>query len=453
VRYAGATVLASGMPTLACERRQRWAASLPARSAHQEDMMSLTSFLPPTPPSLSSAFSSERASRPLSAVTASPSDSASLRQQVIAAANLVVVKVGTRVLTRADGTLNHQRIEQLAEEIHAISHGGRRVVLVSSGAVGAGVSLLGLKGRPTDLAKLQAVAAVGQTHLIQTYDQTFAKHGRRAAQVLLTLEDVDDRIRYLNVRNTLLSLLDFGAVPIVNENDTVSVDELKTTFGDNDKLAAMVTNLLRAPLLVVLSDIEGLYDGDPSLAGSQLVSTVEKIDEHVLAYVRDRKTGVSKGGMASKLEAARIVTTTGENMIIASGRQTDVLTRIMAGENVGTLFLGQGKTISPYKRWLGFSAQVRGRIQLDDGARAAVLDKGRSLLAAGVVGTQGEFQKGDVVALCDAEGNVIARGLTNYSSADVERIKGLKSEKIAQVLGRRPYEEIIHRDNLAIVRK
>lgn len=215
----------------------------------------------------------------------------------------------------------------------------------------------------------------------------------------------------------------------------------------------MVTTLLRAPLLVVLSDIEGLYDGDPSLAGSKLVSTVEKIDERVLAYVRDRKTGVSKGGMASKLEAARIVTTVGESMIIASGRQTDVLARIMAGDNLGTLFLGQGKGISPYKRWLGFSAQVRGRIQLDDGARAAVLDKGRSLLAAGVVGTQGEFQKGDVVALCDAEGNVIARGLSNYSSADVERIKGLKSEKIAQVLGRRPYEEVIHRDNLAIVRK
>lgn len=365
----------------------------------------------------------------------------------------MVVKVGTRVLTQADGTLNYPRIEQLAEEIHGIQSAGRRVVLVSSGAVGAGVGKLGLKGRPTDLAKLQAVAAVGQTHLIQTYDRTLAKHGRHAAQVLLTIEDVDDRIRYLNVRNTLHSLLDFGAVPIINENDTVSVEELKTTFGDNDRLAAMVTNLLRAPLLVVLSDIEGLYDGDPALDTSCLVSTVERIDEHVLSYVRDRKTGQSKGGMASKLEAARIVTTAGENMIIASGHQQGILTRLMAGEEVGTLFVGQGKGISPFKRWLGFSAQVRGRIQLDDGARKAILDKGRSLLAAGIVGTQGEFQKGDVVALCDAEGTVIARGLTNYSSADVERIKGIKSEKIAQVLGQRPYEEVIHRDNLAIVTK
>ncbi|MDX1944838.1 MAG: glutamate 5-kinase [Pirellulaceae bacterium] len=376
-----------------------------------------------------------------------------LRHKIAAAAHTVVVKVGTRVLTTPEGTLNHERIDRLAEEIHAISAAGRRVVLVSSGAVGAGISLLGLKARPTDLAKLQAVAAVGQGHLIQSYDRTFAKHGRRAAQVLLTREDVDDRIRYLNVRNTLLSILELGAVPIINENDTVSVEELATTFGDNDRLAATVTNLIRAPLLVILSDIAGLYDGDPSQPGSQLISTVEKIDDKVLGYVRDRKTGLSKGGMASKLEAARMVTAAGENVIVASGRQLDVLTQIMAGEPVGTLFLAQGKGISPYKRWLGFTAQVRGRIHLDGGARKALVEQGRSLLAAGIVSAQGDFQKGDVVALCDAEGQVIARGLTNYSSTDVERIKGLKSEKIAQVLGHRPYDEVVHRDNLAIVKK
>src|SRR5437773_8879037 len=354
-------------------------------------MMSLTAFLPSPPSPVPAPHRSFTQSLAQFNVNASQPSAESLRQQIAAAANLVVVKVGTRVLTQSDGTLDHGRIEQLAEEIHAVSQNGRRVVLVSSGAVGAGVGLLGLKARPTDLAKLQAVAAVGQTHLIQTYDRTFAKHGRRAANVLLTVEDVDDRIRYLNVRNTLHSLLDFGAVPIVNENDTVSVDELKTTFGDNDRLAAVVTNLLRAPLLIVLSDIDGLYDGDPAVSTSQLVSTVERIDERILTYVRDRKTGVTKGGMASKLEAARIVTTAGENVIIASGRKTDVLTRIMAGENVGTLFLAQGKAISPYKRWLSFSAQVRGRIQLDDGARKAIVEKGRSLLAAGIVGTAGDF--------------------------------------------------------------
>jgi glutamate 5-kinase len=382
-----------------------------------------------------------------------PMSAAELRQQIAASAHTIVVKVGTRVLTHENGTLNGERIERLAEEIHTISAAGRRVVLVSSGAVGAGVSLLGLKSRPADLARLQAVAAIGQPHLIEAYDRTLAKHGRRAAQVLLTLEDVDDRARYLNVRNTILSILEFGAVPIVNENDTVTVAELETTFGDNDRLAAMVTNLIRAPLLVILSDIEGLYDGDPSLKTSKLVATVEKIDEKVLAYVRDRKTGLSKGGMASKLEAARMVTTAGENVIIASGRQLDVLSQVVAGQAVGTLFLAQGKAITPFKRWLGFSAQVRGRIQLDAGARKAIVEQGRSLLAAGIVSTQGEFQKGDVVALCDNEGNVLARGLSNYSSADVARIKGLKSEKISQVLGHRPYEEVVHRDNLALVRK
>jgi glutamate 5-kinase len=406
-----------------------------------------------------------------------------LRQEIVQAAHTVVVKVGTRVLTLADGTLNTERIEALAEELHRMAgargqradvrgqkaegggvpsltsdlqlptSGSRHVLLVSSGAVGAGISKLSLPARPDDLAKLQAVAAVGQTHLIQAYEQVFARHGRHAAQVLLTAEDVDDRTRYLNVRNTLHAILELGAIPIVNENDTVSVEELMTTFGDNDRLAALVTNLIRAPLLIVLSDIEGLYDGDPSKESSTLVSTVDKIDEKVLSYVRDKKTGLSKGGMASKLEAARIVTHAGENMIIASGREQNVLTRLMAGEPLGTLFRAQGKGISPFKRWLGFTAQTKGRISLDAGARKAIVEQGRSLLAAGIVAASGDFQKGDVVALCDRDGNIVARGLSNYSAAEVERIKGLRSDKIAQVLGKCPYEEVIHRDNLALVRK
>lgn len=376
-----------------------------------------------------------------------------IREQLFAAAKMIVVKVGTRVLTSPDGTLNHERIDRLSEELLALRGQGRRMVLVSSGAVGAGMSRLKLPGRPTDLAKLQAVAAVGQVPLIQAYDRTFSKHGSQAAQVLLTAEDVDDRVRYLNVRNTLLSILEFGAMPVINENDTVSVEELQTTFGDNDRLAAMVTNLIRAPLLIVLSDIEGLYDGDPSLASSKLINTVPVIDQSVYGFVRDKKTGLSKGGMASKLEAARMVTTAGENMIIASGRRLDVLTQLAAGEPLGTLFQAQGKGITPFKRWLGFTAQTRGRIQLDTGARRAIVEQGRSLLAAGITGTQGDFKKGDVVALCDGEGQVVARGLSNYASAEVERIKGLKSAKIAQVLGHCPYEEVIHRDNLAIVKK
>lgn len=377
----------------------------------------------------------------------------SLRQQIAASAHTIVIKVGTRSITHGDGTLNAERIQALAEDITRCCDQGKRVVLVSSGAVGAGMSLLGLKSRPTDLAKLQAVAAVGQAHLIQTYDKTFSQLGRRAAQVLLTADDVKDRIRYLNVRNTIGSILELGAVPIINENDTVSVDELKTTFGDNDRLAALVTNLIRAPLLVIVSDVEGLYDGDPSQASSQLISTVPAIDERILSFVRDKKTGLSKGGMASKLEAARIVTTAGENVIIANSKRSSVLTEIMSGELVGTLFTGLGAKISPFKRWLGFTAITRGKLQLDAGARRAIVEQGRSLLAAGVSDVQGKFGKGDVVALCDLDGNVVARGLSNYSADDVERIKGLKSAKIAQVLGHCPYDEVIHRDNLVLVTK
>jgi glutamate 5-kinase len=371
------------------------------------------------------------------------------RGEIAATSQLVVVKVGTRVLTHADGTLNDTRIAQLAEELNTLRETGRRPVLVSSGAVGAGISQLGLQQRPTDLAQLQAVAAVGQTKLIEAYDRTFRKHGRHAAQVLLTADDLNDRKRYLNVRNTLLTLLEFGAIPVINENDTVAVDELLTTFGDNDRLAAMVTNLLRAPLLIILSDVDGLYNGDPSLPTSQRLATVSKLDDAVEGYVRDRKTGLSKGGMASKLRAARMVTAAGENVIIATGRDPQILARIFAGEVVGTLFIAQGKSLSPKKRWIGFSAQQsRGRIQLDAGACRAILEQGRSLLAIGITGVHGDFEKGDVVSLCGPDGKEFARGLSNYSSVDLVKIKGLKSDRISGVLGHRPYEEVIHRDNM-----
>jgi glutamate 5-kinase len=374
-----------------------------------------------------------------------------LRQEIAATAQTLVVKVGTRVLTHADGRLDEGRIAHLAEDITAAYAGGHRVVLVSSGAVGAGINLLGLPRRPTDLAKLQAVAAIGQTSLIETYDRTFCKHGRRAAQVLLTADDISHRTRYLNVRNTLLSLLEFNAIPVINENDTVAVDELMTTFGDNDRLAALVTNLLRASLLVILSDVDGLYDGDPQAPGSRVIPTVNRLNDAIRNLVRDRATGLSKGGMASKLEAARIVTMAGENVIIAGGRYPGILRQVLAGEEVGTLFLAQGKSVSPWKRWIGFSARPRGRLLLDAGAVLAVAEQGRSLLAVGIVASEGEFGKGDAVALCDERGREIARGLTNYAAADVRRIQGLASSRIAQVLGHRPYEEVVHRDNLALV--
>lgn len=373
-----------------------------------------------------------------------------LRQEIAATATTIVVKVGTRVLTHEKGTLNEQRITQLAEELSSINETGRRVVLVSSGAVGAGMSQLGLKTRPTGLARLQAVAAIGQTNLIEMYDRTFRLHGRRAAQVLLTAEDLEDRSRYLNVRNTLLTLLEFNAIPIINENDTVSVDELMTTFGDNDRLAALVTNLLRAPLLIILSDVAGLYDGDPGDPDSSLIPTVPVVDETILAKACDGESGVSRGGMFSKLQAARIVSSAGETLIIASGKQPSVLRDIMAGKPVGTLFLPQGRSASPWKRWLRFSTQPRGRILLDSGACKAISHDGGSLLAIGITEAKGEFAKGDVVSLCGSGGAEFARGLTNYESGDIERIKGLRSDRIAEILGHCPYEEVVHRDNLAV---
>jgi glutamate 5-kinase len=307
-----------------------------------------------------------------------------------------------------------------------------------------------LSRRPANLAQLQAVAAVGQSHLIEVYDRGLRAHGRHAAQVLLTARDLDDRTAYLNVRNTIRALFEFGALPIINENDTVSVDELMTTFGDNDRLAAMVTNLIRAPLLVLLSDVDGLYDGDPRQSTSKLIPTVTRLDESIYRLVRDTATGTSKGGMASKLEAARIATTAGENVIIANGRTPGNLAKIAAGEPTGTLILAGGQSIRAFKRWIGFTAQPRGALVLDAGAREAVEKKGKSLLAIGVTAASGSFKKGDVVALVDAAGDEFARGLTNYAVDDVLRIMGIRTEQIAVVLGRCPYHEVIHRDNMAL---
>ncbi len=373
-----------------------------------------------------------------------------LRQEVAATSDTIVVKVGTRVLTGDDGSLDERRIESLAQDLSGLIDRGRKVVLVSSGAVGAGMGRLKIKERPANISQLQAVAAVGQSRLIETYERALGKFNRHAGQLLLTADDMNDRKRYLNVRNTILALLEMGAVPIVNENDTVSVDELLTTFGDNDHLAAIVTNLIRAPLLVILSDVEGLYDGDPRDEQARVISTVTRVNDEVMALVQDEKSGVSKGGMASKLAAAKMLTAAGENVVIANGRTPGVLCRILGGETIGTLLLAEGKSMSPWKRWIGFTVKPRGRLVVDHGARRALETKGRSLLPIGIVDAEGEFEKGDVVALCDPSGEEFARGLTNYPSREILCIKGLQTDQISQILGRCPYDEVIHRDNMAI---
>jgi glutamate 5-kinase len=407
------------------------------------------------------------------------------RQQLAAQSRTVVVKVGTRVLTHDDGTLDQDRVTAIADQlVHLMNDkaasrpGGRQVVLVSSGAVGAGIGRLGLGGRPTDLAHLQAVAAVGQSRLIESYNRALEAHGRHAAQILLTADDLNDRMRYLNVRNTLLALFQYGAVPIINENDTVRVDELQRNVGDNDRLAAMVTNLLRAPLLVLLSDVDGLYDGHPGDPQSRVISTVTNLDEAMRKFQRQttrpeketRRKGdkeiemspplpvsvspglsLSRGGMASKLEAARLTTSAGESVVIANGRRPNVLVDILAGEAVGTFIAAQGPAVTSRKRWIGLTANPCGSLVLDEGAERAVEHLGRSLLAIGVRRVEGHFQKGDVVSLFRADGREMARGLINYGSEEMRRIAGQSTERIIELLGHRPYDEVVHRDNLVIL--
>ncbi len=371
-----------------------------------------------------------------------------IRLEVIETAETVVVKVGTNALSRDDDTLDEDRIAALARQIARIRSTGRQVVVVSSGAVGAGIGMLQLKSRPKDLARLQAAAATGQARLIRVYDDVLRQHDLHAAQLLLTAEDFKHRRRYLNVRNTLSMLFEYGVVPIINENDTVSVEEIK--FGDNDHLAAMVTSLLPRPLLVMLSVVDGLYDGDPNDPASRRIPLVATWDERLLALAQQTTSRRGTGGMKSKLEAVRTVTAVGENVIIADGRQPDVLDDVLDGEEVGTLFLARDVALPAWKRWIGYTIRPKGRYRLDAGAIQAVQYGGKSLLPIGVVAVEGVFQAGEVVSLVDAKGNEFARGLSNYDSADAARIAGHRSDALAEYLGRVTYHEIVHRDNLVV---
>jgi glutamate 5-kinase len=372
-----------------------------------------------------------------------------VRQEILAQARTVVIKVGTNVLTSEDGRLDPARLQSLADQIHRIREQGRQVALVSSGAIGAGIGRLELAKRPTDLRQLQACAAVGQSFLMRAYQECLEKHDVHAAQILLTAGDFDSRARYLNVRNTILTCFEWEVLPIINENDTVSVAEIK--FGDNDHLAAMVANLLRAPLLVLLTNVDGLYDGNPSDPAAKKLDVVESIDGSVMGLASASKSVLGTGGMRSKLRAARLATAAGESVIMANGARPGILDEIFRGEPVGTLFLGHGSSIPAWKRWLGYTARPKGKFVVDAGACQAVKSKGKSLLPIGVVRVQGEFDKGDVVALLDLDGQEFARGLTNYASGDAAKIVGLRTDQIPEALGSAPYEEIVHRDNLVVI--
>jgi len=372
------------------------------------------------------------------------------RKEILKNSETIVIKVGTNVLTRADGTLEPNQVHSLADQIFRLKQAGKKVALVSSGAIGAGMGRLGLKQRPTDLRHLQACAAVGQSFLMRAYEDSLARYGIPTAQILLTAGDFDNRTRYLNVRNTILTLFESNCLPIINENDTISVAEIR--FGDNDTLAALVTNLIQAPLLILLTVVDGLYSADPNIdPTASLVHTVKQINKDVLEKAGVTKSSLGSGGMKSKLKAARLATMAGESVIMANGSIPGVLDSIFAGELVGTLFLAAEQNMTAWKRWLGWAARPQGKIILDAGALVALSSKGKSLLPIGVASVSGTFHKGAVVSLCNLEGEEFGRGLSNYSATDIAKIAGKKSDKIIELLGILPYEEVIHRDNLVII--
>ena len=374
-----------------------------------------------------------------------------MRTKLFEELGTVVVKVGTNVLANSEGVLDRARIAALADQLHGIRERGWRVVLVSSGAIGAGVGKLNLGKRPTDLPHLQACAAIGQTALMQIYQECFAPHGILPAQILLTAGDFDNRARYLNVRNTILTLFEYECLPIINENDTVSVAEIK--FGDNDQLAAMVANLMQAKLLILLTNVEGLFSADPGTDPSAvLLETVADIDRSVTDLAGATKSQLGTGGMRSKLKAARLATSAGGAVIMANGSRDGILEAVFGGESVGTLFLPQSDGVPAWKRWIGLTARPKGILLIDAGAQNAVVRLGKSLLPVGVREVAGEFGKGDLVSICDAFGAEFARGLSNYSADDAARLVGLNTQQIVELLGKAAYPELVHRDNLAVMR-
>lgn len=372
-----------------------------------------------------------------------------MRKQLIGSARRIVVKVGTSMLTARDGRLNEKIISGLAGQIAELCRGGREVILVTSGAISAGMARMGLTARPRLLPQLQAAAAVGQSHLMHIYAGEFRKRGVEVAQILLTADDLKARHRHLNARNTMIALLERGIVPIINENDTVSTEEIK--LGDNDTLSALVSNLVQADLLVLLTDIEGLMTQDPRKGKGRLIREIHAITPETEAVAGKAGSGRARGGMESKLKAAGMVVSSGEAVVIADGRKRDVLGRLFGGEDLGTFFHPERRKVKGRKRWIAFFLRPRGRIIVDGGAAAAILGKGKSLLATGIIDVKGEFTRGDTVTILSPDLVEIARGFTNYSADEVRRIKGLKTSRIKEVLGRKDYDEVVHRDNLALL--
>lgn len=371
---------------------------------------------------------------------------------VLASASRIVAKVGSSLVTNDGQGLDRTAVAHWARQIALLHKQGKQVVLVSSGAIAEGMARLGWAKRPTAMHELQAAAAVGQMGLAQAYEVAFSEHSLRSAQILLTHEDLADRQRYLNARSTIFALLRLGVVPIVNENDTVATDEI--AVGDNDTLGALVTNLIEADALVILTDQRGLYEADPrKVPGARFVSHAQAGDAALETMAGGSGSGIGKGGMLTKILAARRAARSGAHTVIASGREPDVMLRLAAGECIGTELRAALPVLSARKQWMADHLRLRGRLVLDEGAVRALVDEGKSLLPVGVSRVEGAFAPGDVVACVDRHGNECARGLVNYSSSDARRIIGQPSSKIEEILGHASETELMHRDNLIVLER
>ncbi len=373
-----------------------------------------------------------------------------IRRSILGRSKRIVVKVGSSILASVAKGLLYDVFSHLTKEISDLKRQGYEVVLVSSGAIAAGMEKLGYKTRPQDITQKQATAAVGQTRLMKIYEDYFSRYQQMVAQVLLTHDDLSHRRRFLNARNTLLALLDIGIIPIINENDTVVVDEIK--FGDNDNLSALITNLIGADLLIILTDIDGLCDSDPRVnPHARCIPLVEDVDADLGGIVGETKGETSVGGMISKIQAARKASRFGIPTVVARGSKEGILHQILKGKEIGTLILPKRDALSSRKHWIAFNPRPKGDVIVDDGAKKAVVQKGKSLLPSGVIKIRGSFNRGDLVTCLGPRGKEFARGLVNYSAAELEKIRGLRSDQIESTLGYKYSDEVIHRDDLVVL--
>ncbi len=373
-----------------------------------------------------------------------------MRDALLKQARRVVVKIGSSLVANRQSGLRPDRIEQLAEALSAIKNEGRQVLVVSSGAIVSGIQKLGLKSYPNDLPVKQAAAAVGQSRLMWAYEKAFERLGQQVAQILLTHQDLADRRRFLNARHTLNSLIEFGVVPIINENDTVSVDEIR--FGDNDSLAGSVAHLVDADLLIILSDVDGLFTEDPRRnPRATLIPLVTEITPEIQQRAGLASSFEGTGGMASKIQAAQKVAEYGVATLILNGETPGLLPSVFKGASAGTFILPRDRRMTSRKHWIAFTLRTKGQLALDQGAVDALTLRGKSLLPSGIVEIQGTFSPGDAVSCTGPEGKEFAKGLVNFSSETLQKIKGLKTAEIEKTFGLREYEEVIHRDNLVIL--